>query len=105
MKINKLLTVGTLLCITPMAFYVSKYNQLPDEIPVQFKLSGEVSNTAPKAFVVFLMPVFFALINIFIYYKYKNNVSYDSKKVMYINLLIPILFFAMQLVTFFSMVK
>lgn len=101
LKINKLITIGTILCISPMLLFVSKYNQLPDELPIQFKLSGEVSNTAPKAIVVFLMPIIFALLNIIIYYKYKNNVSYDSKKTSYINVFIPILFFAIQLFTFF----
>lgn len=98
MKRNqKILLVGCLLCIFPMFLFLLRYNQLPAEIPIQFSFSGEVSNTAPKAVFVFIMPIAASLLNVFAYAKGNG----DEDKIIPGNLLVPAIFIIINIVTFF----
>ena len=104
MKKNQyILFIGSIICILPIFLFLSKYNQLPDRIPIQFGLSGKVTNTAPKDIFIYGMPAGAILLNILIYYKNKNKVEGNSLIIG--NIVFPLLFLILELVTFYIILR
>jgi uncharacterized membrane protein len=102
MKKNTIILIaGTLLCFIPLILFLTHYNQLPAEIPIQFSFTGKVNNTAPKDVFIFAMPVVAALLNIYAYFKGNRG----ENKIIIGNIVLPILFLTIQLVTFFMVTK
>ena len=53
-----------MICLLPIVLGVVLYDRLPASIPIHFDFAGNPDNWAPKALVVFGLPVFLCLINI-----------------------------------------
>ncbi|MDR2965534.1 MAG: SdpI family protein [Treponema sp.] len=67
MKINTLiLVITTIVCLLPIILALVIYDDLPDQVTMQWNLSGNPNWSAPKAVAAFGMPVFFAMLNIII---------------------------------------
>jgi len=69
MKITKqkvLLT--TAVCLLPMLCGLLVWNRLPDQIPVHWDAQMQVDGYGTKAVAVFLIPLFMALLNVFVCY-------------------------------------
>ena len=83
MKDKKLLLLTSLVCLIPSVVGAFLYSQLPDLMPVQWGLNGQVSNQAPKWFAVFGLPLFFALFNIYCHNKTdRDSVERDYPLIM-----------------------
>lgn len=54
----------TLLCLAPILLGICLYNRLPAQIPSRFDFDGNISGYMNKAAMVFLMPVFMAVMNV-----------------------------------------
>lgn len=61
---NRMLVMTTLVCLLPIVLALFMYNDLPEQMPVHWNATGEIDRYMSKPFVVFGMPIFFALINI-----------------------------------------
>lgn len=61
----KRMLVTVIVCLLPMIAGAVLYNQLPEQMAVHFNLKNEADNYASKAFAVFALPVFMALLQIF----------------------------------------
>ena len=61
----KRMLVTVIVCLLPMIAGAVLYNQLPEQMAVHFNLNNEADNYASKAFAVFALPVFMALLQIF----------------------------------------
>lgn len=104
MKKNQyVLLAGILVCILPLFLFLSKYNQLPDQIPIQFSLSGNVTNTAPKDIFIYAMPAGAILLNIMIYFKNKNKLKENG--ISWANIIFPLLFLILELVTYYMVLR
>ncbi len=69
MKKNRLdgdIILGSLICIIPMLIGIVFYKDLPDTMAIHFSQSGEANGFASKYFIVFIMPVLFAVLNIIV---------------------------------------
>lgn len=66
MKIDKTLIISSAVCLLPILLGILLYEKLPDQIPIHFDFAGEPDNWGPKNFVVFGIPVFMCLMNIFV---------------------------------------
>ena len=64
MKIDKTLIITSVICLLPIVLGVVLYDRLPDLIAVHFDFAGNPDSWAPKALVVFGLPVFLCLLNI-----------------------------------------
>ena len=102
-KSHYILIVGILVCVLPVFLFLSKYNELPDEIPIQFSMSGKATNTLPKDIFIYGMPVGAILLNLLVYFKNKNK-SKDSG-IIWGNIIFPLLFLILELVTFYIILK
>lgn len=56
--------IGTIICLATMGIFILFQDLLPDVVPVQITVSGEVGNTLPKSFVMFGIPLLFSFINL-----------------------------------------
>jgi len=54
----------TLVCLLPVAVGLILWTQLPDQIVSRFTADGTVNGLASKSFMVFGMPVFFAIVHL-----------------------------------------
>lgn len=64
MKKETLYTIiGTIICLLTMVVFLAFSSKLPERVPVQINVSGGIGNTMPKAFVMFGLPLIFAVIN------------------------------------------
>lgn len=61
---KKLLFLTTLLSALPLVLGVANWNLIPQDIPVHWEAIGEADRFAPKAVVVFLLPLAFVTIHI-----------------------------------------
>ena len=59
------LLIGTAICAATMLLFLSFWNKLPSNIPLQITVDGSAGNVVPKPLFVFGMPVIFAVINFF----------------------------------------
>lgn len=76
---KKLLFLTTLLCALPLALGVSNWNSIPQDIPVHWSLTGDVDRFAPKAVVVFGLPLTFVMIHIFCHFLATREEAVDSR--------------------------
>lgn len=67
-KLNKkniiIMAITSVVCLLPLILSIVLYKDLPDEIAVHWNSSGEVDAYAGKAFVAFLFPLIFMVLNI-----------------------------------------
>lgn len=83
MNNKKQLLLTGIGCLLPAAIGLILYRGLPEQIPVQWSMGGQVTSYAPKWFAVFGMPCFFFLFNIFCHWK-ANNKEFEYPKAMII---------------------
>lgn len=63
-KDKKRLIITTLVCLLPIVYGLAIYDALPDMVPTHWGADGEINGYSSKAFAVFGMPVFLAVINV-----------------------------------------
>ena len=69
MKENrKTMILTCLLCLLPMALGLYFYKELPDQMPIHWNAAGEVDGYAPKTLAVFGFPVFFAALELLMFF-------------------------------------
>lgn len=74
MKENrKTMLLTCLLCLLPMALGLYFYKELPDQMPIHWNAAGEVDGYAPKALAVFGFPVFFAALELLMFFVILND--------------------------------
>lgn len=56
---------GSLICVATIGLFLLFSGQLPDRIPVQVNIFGNVSRTMAKPLFIFGFPIFFALVNLY----------------------------------------
>lgn len=61
---KKRLAVTTLICLLPIVYGLMVYGQLPEMVPTHWGANGEVNGYSQRAFAVFGMPVFLAVLNV-----------------------------------------
>ncbi len=76
MKNKKELLITTLLCLLPIAAGMMLYDSLPEQIATHFGLNGEADGWSGRAFTVFGLPAFMAVMNIVVQFA----LSADPKK-------------------------
>ena len=74
MKENRTTMILTcLLCLLPMALGLYFYKELPDQMPIHWNAAGAVDGYAPKALAVFGFPVFFAALEVLMFFVILND--------------------------------
>ena len=74
MKENrKTMILTCLLCLLPMALGLYFYKELPDQMPIHWNTAGEVDGYAPKTLAVFGFPVFFAALELLMFFVILND--------------------------------
>ena len=74
MKENrKTMILTCLLCLLPMALGLYFYKELPDQMPIHWNAAGEVDGYASKALAVFGFPVFFATLEVLMFFVILND--------------------------------
>ncbi|MCD8036238.1 MAG: DUF1648 domain-containing protein [Clostridiales bacterium] len=92
MSNRKQLLLTIIICLLPAAVGLILYGSLPEQIPVQWGISGDVSSYAPKWFAVLGMPVFFALCDLFCHWKVnKNEFEYPKAMIAFMKYVCPVL--------------
>jgi len=83
-KINKFILVLTsFICLLPVVLALIIYDDLPDQIVMQWNLEGNPNWYAPKAVAAFGLPVFFLILNILTFiFKYKDPRFENASKPM-----------------------
>lgn len=61
---KKRLVITTLICLLPVVYGLAVYNQLPEMVPTHWGSDGEVNGYSSRAFAVFGLPVFLAVVNV-----------------------------------------
>ena len=65
MKNNKFkIILGTVLCLVPILFGLSVWDELPGQMPIHFGINGEADGFASKPFAVIGIPVIMAGFNL-----------------------------------------
>lgn len=93
MKLKTILIIS-LLCFLPTLVGLGLWNQLPSELPTHFDSSGVADDYSSKAFVVFGLPFFMALLNLFIHFIRKadpKHVNHNPSFLALIHGLFPVL--------------
>jgi len=67
-KINKrLFALSTLICLLPVVLYLIVWSRLPEQMGMHWGSSGvEPSWTMPRAWAIFVLPVFLAIVHILV---------------------------------------
>lgn len=74
MKENRMTMILTcLLCLLPMALGLYFYKELPNQMPIHWNAAGEVDGYAPKMLAVFGFPVFFAALELLMFFVILND--------------------------------
>ena len=74
MKENrKTMILTCLLCLLPMALGLYFYKELPEQMPIHWNAAGEVDGYASKALAVFGFPVFFAALEVLMFFVILND--------------------------------
>ena len=76
-----MLVVTTLLTILPMFVGILLWNQLPDQISMEFATRGTFGEYSPKWVPVILLPVFFTIAHVIAFVSLAN--TDDAKKERY----------------------
>ena len=61
---KRFLLLSTLVCLLPIAFYLFVYDQLPEQMAMQWNLEGQVNWYAPKLTAVLSLPLSLAAIHL-----------------------------------------
>jgi uncharacterized membrane protein len=61
-----MMILSSIICLSPMILALALYNDLPEQIVMQWDVNGNPNWYAPKAAAAFGMPLFFMLLNIII---------------------------------------
>lgn len=72
-RLNKTLFLTTLLCIFPMLISLFFFKELPTSIAIQWDLNGEVTNTVPRWFGIYVLPLLLVLLNIILHATLAND--------------------------------
>ena len=62
MKHKIKINISIIICLLPMIAGAVFYNQLPDQMPIHFGINDVPDNYAPKAFALFGIPLFLAIV-------------------------------------------
>ncbi len=100
----KQISLSILLCLLPILLGLILWNQLPEQIPIQFNSAQQVNTYAPKALAIFGLPVFFAAVDAFALFGIKTDPKANRHTKLFrviglwicpflCNLVLPILFF------------
>ncbi|MBR3756534.1 MAG: SdpI family protein [Firmicutes bacterium] len=106
MKENrKTMILTCMLCLLPMALGLYFYKELPEQMPIHWNAAGEVDGYAPKMLAVFGFPVFFAVLELLMFFVILN----DPKKQNQSNIMrqlgfwsLPVIGIIVYTVTIFS---
>jgi len=102
LNIDKELLISTVACLLPMLISLIFYDTLPNKVPTHFDLNGTADGYSSKTFFVFIMPVLFMGLHLFVNIMINNDPKKaNSPKIMFslVKWLIPVL---MTIVTAFS---
>ncbi len=92
MNNKKQLLLTIVVCLLPAAVGLILYGRLPEQMPIQWSLGGQVTSYAPKWYVVIGMPVFFFLFNIFCHRKAnKNDFDYPKAMILFMKWVFPVI--------------
>jgi len=94
MKNKNSLIVTCIVCMLPLIAGLILINRLPAQIPVQWGSDGEISNYAPKWFAVAGVPVFFLIMNLFLYTKAEKSelsIRYPQSMKLFLKWSMPML--------------
>ena len=105
MKNNKFkIILGTVLCLVPILFGLSVWDELPGQMPIHFGINGEADGFASKPFAVIGIPVIMAGFNLIMHLasrleKRRENYSKKLESLTYFivpaicNIIFPIVLF------------
>lgn len=63
LQLDKVTVLSSAMCLAPILLGLFLYPRLPDQIAVHWDASGRADHFAPKAFAVFLLPLFLLIVN------------------------------------------
>lgn len=93
MRVNKkAMLITTLVCLLPILYGITVYNKLPDLVPTHWNMAGEANGFSSKAFAVFGLPAFLAVVNIICHIGYAadpRKTGQPKKLVGFVYLIIP----------------
>ena len=93
MKNNSFILVLTsIICLSPIILALTVYNDLPENIAMQWSFDGSPNWFAPKATAAFGMPIFFAVLNVLVVILInsdprRKNIS--AKMITFVHWLVP----------------
>jgi uncharacterized membrane protein len=88
------LIITSIVCLLPICMAFAVYNDLPEQLIMQWSLDGSPNWYAPKAVAAFVLPLFFMILNIIInlvVYHYPKRVNISKAMQIFINWFIPVL--------------
>lgn len=102
--INSTLIISSLICLLPIIAGIYFYNQLPENLATHFNLNGQADNWTPKWVTLFILPVFFSVLNII------ENIASRFKKmpkqlIAVMTWIIPIICTIVYIMTFYFNMK
>jgi len=95
MKSNAFILILTsIICLSPIILAMAIYNDLPENIAMQWSFDGNPNWFAPKAAAAFGIPIFFAVLNIVVVLlinsdSRRKNIS--AKMIIFVQWLVPVL--------------
>lgn len=94
MNSRKLIVFTSFICILPAIIGLFLYSELPEQLPVQWSMAGEVTSYAPKWFPIMGMPLFLLLLNFYFHKKtdrdHKER-NYPEVMIAFLKWIIPAL--------------
>ena len=89
-----ILVLTSIICLLPIILALSVYNELPENVAMQWFFDGTPNWFAPKAVAAFGMPVFFAVLNIIVviiinYNPRRKNIS--TKMIAFVQWIVPVI--------------
>lgn len=100
---RKTILLTSLVCLMPIFFGICVYQQLPDQIPIHWDISGRVDDYASKLIAVFGLPLLmlaFHYLSLFMMYYDPKHKNYSDKMKMIVIWLIPILTVVLESLTY-----
>ena len=89
-----ILVLTSIICLSPIILALTFYNDLPENIAMQWFIDGNPNWYAPKATAVFGIPIFFTMLNIIVIIlvnsdSRRKNIS--AKMIAFVQWLIPVI--------------
>ncbi|MCL2720232.1 MAG: SdpI family protein [Treponema sp.] len=89
-----ILIITSIICLLPICLSLAMYNELPEQAVMQWGIDETPNWYAHKAVIAFLMPVFFVVLNAFIFFivradSMRKNIS--RAMLLFVDLMIPVL--------------